>query len=94
MAQIIISHVINPSKVEALLVASDFPTKAERQWECKLLDMYTRRKRDVHSRPIKATVVMLERYAPSFPKGKIQQELASSERILPLEFHYDMQYPR
>lgn len=44
------------------------------------------RKPSKDERPTKVTVVLLEKFSSSVPKGKVRQELASSGRILSIRF--------
>ena len=86
-AQSIISRVITPSKVEVSALASHFSAKSLAQSSAH---GWKRRKSNARIRPTKVTVVLLEKYSASVPKGKIRQDLASRGRILSIRFHRGM----
>ena len=74
---------MNPSKVEASTLATHFPFRTE----LNMKTGYYKRKNKFQSRPTKITVVLLDKYMPSVPKGKVRRSLASQGRIMSLQFH-------
>ena len=82
-AQNIIAKVATPSRVEASVLATHFPARAD---SIIRKGNWKRKKTSKDERPTKITVVLLEKFSSSVPKGKVRQELASSGRILSIRF--------
>ena len=67
---------MTPSKVEASTLASHFPSRTD------IGIGWKRKNKGAKVRPSKVSVVLLDKFMSSIPKGRLRQKLAESGRIM------------